>query len=183
MEKISTLELVAVGVPVTIYWFYTLFLMLTDASPHKGIQISKRRKIIVTSIVLVPLALLWGLRVFNAKAVDVEVALGTFFTPLAEFVVVIWMLCAPIALLYSIVLILKNAYVLFPTNPPQNYRVNSTEDCIQTMNAAVGFAMHRRKFEEEQEELDREYEEVKRNAQEEDERERFDRFGNPELYI
>ncbi len=128
MENVSKIEIMLIAAPVAVYWLYVLFLVLTELSPHKGIEISKRRKIIVTSVVLVPLTLLWGLGVFDAKAVDVEVTLGAFFTPLTDYIVVIWMLCAPIALLYCIVLMLKNAYVLLPANRPNHYRARPTNE-------------------------------------------------------
>ena len=161
MENVNKIEIMLIAAPVVVYWFYVLFLLLTELSPHKGIEISRSRKITVTSIVLVPLALLWGLGVFDAKAVDIEATLGAFFAPLVDYVMVVWMLCAPIALLYSIVLILKNANVLFPASSPRKYRVNSTEDCVLALNATTGF-IRKHISEKVQDENDRENDEKER---------------------
>ncbi len=166
MENVNKIEIMLIAAPVVVYWFYVLFLLLTELSPHKGIEISMSRKIIVSSIVLVPLALLWGLGVFDAKAVDVEVTLGTFFTPLVDYVMVVWMLCAPIALLYSALLFMK--YFVDSLGVPfRKYQIDSTEDCIQAMNAATNFVRDR-SFDYEQAQFDRDIEKAQREADEEE---------------
>ncbi|MCP3672820.1 MAG: hypothetical protein GY814_20840, partial [Gammaproteobacteria bacterium] len=123
MEKISTLELVAVGAPVTIYWFYTLFLMLTDASPHKGIQISTRHKIVTASTILLPLALLWSLGVFNATEATLQVKQGILY-PTVNYLMFVWLLCTPIAAFYALILLIQqyNAWTPDPVAP--KYKIN-----------------------------------------------------------
>ena len=162
MEKISTLELVAVGAPVAIYWFYTLFLMLTEASPHKGIQISTRHKIVMASTILLPLALLWSLGAFSETEATLQVKLGILY-PVVNYLMFVWLLCTPIAAVYALILLIRqyNAWTPDPVAP--KYKVNSTEDCILAMKAATGF-MRVRKFEE-QEQFDRE---ARRSLEDED---------------
>ncbi len=164
MEKISTLELVAVGAPVTIYWFYTLFLMLTDASPHKGIQISTCHKIVTASTILLPLALLWSLGVFNATEATLQVKLGILY-PTINYLMFVWLLCTPIAAFYALILLIRQYNSWTPDPVAPKYKINSTKDSILAMNAATGF-IRDRKFDEEQEQLDREEEEARGRADE-----------------
>jgi hypothetical protein len=163
MEKISALELVAVGAPVTIYWFYTLFLMLTDASPHKGIQISTRHKIVTTSTILLPLALLWSLGAFNATEATLQMNQGILY-PAVNYLMFVWLLCTPIAAFYALILLIRqyNAWTPDPVAP--KYKINSTEDSILAMNAATGF-MRDRKFDEEQEQHERHFEDAQRRSE------------------
>ena len=179
MENVTKIEIMLIAAPVVVYWFYLLFLILTELSSHKGIEISLGRKITAITIVLVPLALLWGLGVFNAKSVDIEASLGIFALPVT-YITFVLMLCAPIAAIYVMILLIRqfNAWTPNPARP--KYRINSTEDSILAMNAATNF-MRDRNLEEEQEQLDRE--EARRNAEDEEEHARLDRFANPGLYI
>jgi len=154
MENISKLEALMVLVPAAIYWFYILFLILTDATPHPGIKITKRRKVIAPLAVLCPLGLIY-------LASYAKTTLGIFELPVI-YLAFFLMACAPIAAVYALVLLIRqyNAWTPDPARP--KYRVNSTDDCILAMNAATNFMRDRKFNEEEEERLDREFEEARR---------------------
>ncbi len=146
MENINKIEIMLIAAPVVVYWFYIFFLLLTELSQHEGIEISVSRKITVTSIVLVPLVLLWGLGALSVATGEIESMLG-IFAPLADYIVMVLMLCTPAALLYTILLFIKHC-VVGERNTLNKYQVNSSG------------------WELEEDRLDREFEETRRRDEE-----------------
>ncbi len=167
MENVNKIEIMMVLIPAIIYWFYILYLMLTDASPHPKIKITMRHKVIAPLAVLGPLAVIL-LPSASMSAESFKTALGLFALP-ATYITLVLMACAPIAAIYILILLIRqfNAWTPGPVRP--KYKINSTGDCILAMNAATSF-MRDRQFEEEQEQLDREFEEAQRRSDEEEKR-------------
>jgi len=151
MERIKMIEVAAVVLPAAIYWFYTIFLMLTDASQHKGVQISTGCKIGTVLVVLVPVALLCALGVLSLSTEFLQAELGILF-PVADYLLTVLFVCTPIAAFYALILLIREYNAWTRATAPPKYKINSTEDGILAMNAATGF-MRDRKFYEEQVQL------------------------------